>query len=281
MAAYRTPANLTVNGTTFTFRKMVLTDLPDAKGFLEGLLSRQTISPPVAVHYVKLVSRLKRQGRLADVDRIVHNVERTAANAYWRWRRENYAGYLQPVRRALARFVPAGTYAHMRRHALVPPFEGKTIPRYVLGTNKHIEWITTSAWTLHVPDKATPVHQDPCETCTAIELDVEQLTAIADAFEKVWGHRDLNLVPSDAVLFGEAPPDTDIAKPVAQAEKIAALATNLTGDKLEAMNARVTSDVSSFLDRLREGAEGVYLSKELCGARLEEVLGAVRSAWMG
>ena len=40
-------------------------------------------------------------------------------------------------------------------------------------------------------------------------------------------------------------------------------------------------DIDSFVARLAEGAEGVYLSREACGPALGDVLGAVWKAWSG
>lgn len=50
-------------------------------------------------------------------------------------------------------------------------------------------------------------------------------------------------------------------------------------EALTGVRAKVARDPDSFLARLGEGADGVYLSREACGERLQEVLAAVWSAW--
>lgn len=232
MPAYKQPVTLNIAGSPFTFRQRVVADLPDAPQFLEGLLARQTISPPVAAHYVKIVSRLKRQGKLADLGVITHTVERTAANAYVRWRAESYELRIAPVARLLARHLKnKSSIRNVRVHGFVPPSGmtgvGKKIPRvtapppvsldsirdqigkYVepAPLQLHITWVESTAWTLHVPEKPCAVHTDPCESCVAIELNDEELAVIAVAFEQAWGHREFWKLPPDAYLFGEPPPD--------------------------------------------------------------------------
>ena len=281
MPAYRNPTTLLAAGTAFTVSAKLVANLPEARAFLVHLLGRE-ISPTVAIHYVKLVARLKQQQRLNDPDTITHAPERTAANAYRRWRAETYAQHLKPVRATFGRLMFApDAITWLRRHALVAPGEGKTVPVKGLDTRGDfrptITWQPCDTWTLHVPDRPCTPHTDPCETCAVIQLDAVQLDVIAKAFEGVWGHQDLSAVPPDALLFGEPPAET---VPAEQIEKTAALTSpGALSNALSNVRSHVARDVDSFLARFAEGAEGVYLSKEACGERLGEVLTAVWNSW--
>ena len=226
--ARRQPITVVAGGQTFTFTTAAISGFPEAAAFLAHLLTTGKLQPHVAANYVKLAARLKRQGRLADLNLITHNVERTAANAYVRWRAESYDVRIAPVTRVLARHLKSkAALRHVRVHSLVPPLAGKTIPRVMpappidfealrdtIGQHVptsapqlHRERVPSSAWTLHVPPQPTAPHADPCDGCLAIELNDEELTAIAEAFEKAWRHRDVYNMPQDAYLFGEPPPE--------------------------------------------------------------------------
>lgn len=281
MPAYRNPTTLIAAGTPFTVSSKLVAQFPDARAFLTHLLGRE-VSPAVAIHYVKLVARLKHQQRLDDPDTIVHAPERTAANAYRRWRADTYAQHLKPVRAAFGRLMfSPDAITWLRRHALVAPYAGKTIPLKGLDTRgdfrPSITWQPCDTWTLHVPDKPCEPHVDPCETCAVLQLDAQQLDVIAKAFEGVWGHKDLAAVPPDVFLFGEAPAET---LSVEQIEKsVTLVAPGALSNALSNVRSRVTRDVDSFLASFAEGAEGVYVSREACGDRLQEVLTAVWNTW--
>lgn len=296
MPNYKNPVVLVVDGKTFTFSAKVLVDLPDAQGFLEGALARG-VSAPVAAQYVKLVARLTRQGRMADLSLITHNVERTAANAYKKWKVDAYDVRIGPVIRAFAREDVKKAISWLRRGSLVPPFDGKLVPlqrtyeEHMAPPNYFDEkkgrqiYMTPprfgpcERWTLHVPEELVPAHQDPCASCTVVEVTQTQFQAIVEAFRLAWGHQDFERVPVESLLFGD-PPTGEKPVVTTQSEKAVALARpSSVSDALVGVHASVARDVDSFLARLGEGAEGVYLSREACGARLGEVLTAVWNVW--
>lgn len=296
MPNYKNPAVLVVAGKTFTFSAKVLADLPDAQAFLEGVLTRG-VSEPVAAHYVKLVARLTRQGRMADLTLITHNVERTAANAYKKWKVDAYDVRVGPVIRAFAREDVKKAIGWLRRGSLVPPFEGKVVPlqrtyeehmappNYFDAKKGRQIYVTPprfgpcTQWTLHVPAEPVPSHQDPCADCAVVELTQSQFEAIIVAFRLAWGHQDFERVPAESLLFGEPPAGEKLVINT-QSEKAVALARpSSVSDALVGARAAVARDVDSFLARLVEGAEGVYLSREACGTRLGEVLTAVWNVW--
>ena len=298
MPQYKNPVHVTVGDTTLTFSKTVFVDLPDARAFLDGVAARG-VSVSVAAHYAKIVARLKRSGRLADPDRLAHNVERTAARAYHRWKAEAYADRLAPVIRAFKRDDLRRAIKWLRRGSLVPPYEGKTIftqrtpmDAQVALAQGGLDRVTgaihfttpprtvpCTTWTLHVPEKPVPAHTDPCEDCVAVEVSDQQLQIIAAAFEQAWGHRDLNAVPAESLLFGE-PPAEDVVVGDGKFETCAALiGPGPVSEALSGVRAKVARDPDSFLARLSEGANGVYLSRDACGDRLQEVLAAIWSAW--
>lgn len=315
MPVLKTPIIVTVNDLSFTFRQRVFDDLPDARGFLAALLDRGSISPPVAANYVKFAARLARTGRLADPALIVHPVERTAANAYLKWSVENYAGRVVRINKALGPRAIGASVRFLRRHSLVQPYPGKTIPVAAMPPTHEPGYLaarfgvpdplapprahapisveetaplmtmmpTSDVWTLHVPKKFVAPHADPCPDCTAIVLDDAQLNVIAEVVEKAWGHRDLTRIPPEAYLFGVPPPgDADITVVKEKGEKFVALVGHsVTRDELSKIGGRAVLDTESFVARLAEGAEGVYLSRAACGAELGNVLGEVWKAWSG
>jgi len=307
MPAFKNPVYLRVGASSVPFAPGTLEALPDAQEFLLGLMGRGTVSLPIAAHYVRLAARLKRQGRLNMPAAITHNTERTAANAYWRWVSESYTARLSPVLRAFAKsdFVRTA-YTWIRVHALVPPVipgkDVKRIPRLtsfghssldpvtrevVVHEAPRVEWVPTTAWTLHVPHKPAPPHEDPCPDCAVIELDDKgvQLQVLATAFESAWGHRDLSRVPADALLFG-APPREDaqvVERTVAPAGRIVALMppSQLAND-VERLGGSVVRELDMFAARAREVVpDAVVISRASAGARLEDVLAVVRAVWGG
>jgi hypothetical protein len=290
------PVHLVVHDTPFKFTARALEGFHEAAAFLGALLDRGGISAPVACEYVRLAARLKRQGRLNDENN-QHTVEATAANAYWRWAGQSYATRVQPVIRALSQVDLKRALPYLRRSALIPPFEGKLVPRMVALPQAVLDSETRAAavappsfslvpclgWTLHVPTKAVPVHADPCLTCLTIDLSAEQVETIAVAFEQAWGHRQLEKVPSDYLLFGE-PPRTYTGEGVVLAKAGRVVALCEPGAAVEALNsigAKVTADVDSFLARLAEGADSVFISRAAAGdlAVLAHVISAVKNQW--
>lgn len=293
MPRYKNPDLITVNGNSFEFSQNVLKDFPDARGFIGYVLSRN-VSAAVATTYVKIVARLKRQGRLTQTELLTHAVERTAANNYWRWTVDAYTVRVTPVARALSQYDVRSRISWLRRHSLLPPYPDKRVPRLTRwprlaldGDTRSIAYdpgettlVPCSSWTLHVPPRLMPVHTDPCMDCTVIELTDPQLNVIADAFEATWGHRDLERVPPECLLFGQPPPDGEA--PVIDAEGIgrtvALMSTNALSGAIENTGGSVTLQVETFLARL-EGADSVLISKKLVAERGDEVVAAVRT-WL-
>ena len=255
MPTIKSPVVVTVKDLTFAFRPQVFADLPDARGFLIGLLERESISPPVAAQYVKMAARLTRQGRISHPELLVHPIERTATNAYVRWAVENYAARIAKIGPAFPSHGLGARVRLIRRHSLVQPYPGKMIPvaampplhdpgflaarfgspdpsapprAHVPISSEEMAPAMTmvpapDVWTLHVPTKPTAPHADPCPDCTAIVLDNDQLNVIAEVVEKAWGHRDLSAIPAEAYLFGVPPPgDVDITMVKEKAEKFVA-----------------------------------------------------------
>jgi hypothetical protein len=302
---------VTVRDHTYTFTARLMDDFPELVPFLTYLLDSDRLSSHMAEMYVKLVARLRRQGRLADVELIHHRSERTAANAFLKWQRETYALRAREVARAFPRHDIAARVRFLRRHSLVQPYDGKQIPvatmpkpiegslaenfpipllgsqpqlRIVDSNSKEdlvVTWGPTDKWTLHVPSRLTMPHVDPCPECLAIELDEAQLNVIAGAFEKAWGHRDLTLVPPEAYLFGAPPSDSDIGERALRGEKAVAFVRNgcVRADVLAKDGVSVVGELAPFVERLGDGVEGVYLSREACAEKLGDVLGAVWKAW--
>jgi hypothetical protein len=316
MPPLKAPVIVTVNDLSFTFRQRVFDDLPDARGFLTALLDRGSISPPVAAHYVKLAARLARSGRLADLASIVHPVERTAANAYLKWSVEGYTARVVQINKTLGSNAIGARVRFLRRHSLVQPYPGKMIPVAALPPIHEPGYLAarfgapdptaaprlsvvsiapeetapvvtmapaSDVWTLHVPAKLAAPHVDPCHECTAIVLGDKQLGVIAEVVERAWGHRDLARIPPEAYLFGVPPAgDADITMAKESPEKFAAFVShNATRDELLRIGGRTVSELASFEMRLAEGVEGVYLSREACGEKLGDVLGALWRVWGG
>jgi hypothetical protein len=245
-------------------------------------MARGGISASVASQYAKLVARLRKQGRLDQPEKIVHNVEHTAANAYHRWQTESYQERVQPVIRAFAHDDVRQGISWLRVGSISPPFEGKLIPRLTgLGevrldaatlsataTPATFGWFPCDKWTLHVPRAACAVHQDPCADCTPIELDAEKLEVIACAFEQAWGHRNLPAVPPECPLFGEPPKDWQVESapaPIVTGKIVALIPRGAVASALGQLKAAVTDDLASFDARLKEGADVLVISRAALG----------------
>jgi hypothetical protein len=295
MPAYKNPAAITVSDCTFTFRASMLAGFPEARAFLEQLLARGGISPPVAGQYVKLVARLRKQGRLDQPDLITHNTERTAANAYHRWQAEAYHARVQPVIRAFAHDDVRAGVQWLRVGSVSPPFEGKIVPRLTSmgeirldpetrtasATPATIGWFPCDTWTLHVPRAECAAHQDPCINCTPIELDVAKLEVIAQAFESAWGHRNLPIVPAECFLFGEPPRDwkpEDATAPAAAGRIVALIPRGALASSISQLRGAVTDDLTSFDARLKEGADVLVISRAVLGdASFDDIALSVQS----
>lgn len=294
------PTTFAVAGQTFTFPPRVVDDFADARPFLEALLTRGSLAAATAKLYVQQVARLRRSGRLGDINLLHNRIDRTAANAYARWKAESYDARIVDLARALGRSLPKReALRYLRVHALVAPFEGKTIAVHMPAPASPAAWEAvrdrqdasvqpmvvvhqpTNAWTLHVPNAPGPAHIDPCESCFAIELTHEQLAAIGEAFKAAWGHYDILKVPNDAYMFGEPPPVSAAEHTTKRGDYVVALSgATTTSEELVRMGAVVARSVDPFVERLKEGrATGVYLSRETVGARLPDVLAAISKAW--
>lgn len=298
-----------VRDQTFHLERQLLVDFPDAPIFLGHLLDLGRVATHVAAHYVKLVGRLKRQGRLTDVTQIHNRAERTAANAYVRWRATTYAERAQEIVRALRGQVSTKRVRFLRQHSISAPAPGKLIPvqrmpeiaditdllpepsapRAYLSVVESgpvisppsVSWVSAeTSWTLHVPHEFRAPHVDPCESCTPFILDAGQLEAIAAAFEKTWGHRDLNALPPEAYLFGSPPSESEEEEARKAGERALAIvsATSTRADDMERISVPVVLDVGEAISKLST-VDGIYLSRTACGSRLNEVIGALWNAW--
>lgn len=304
---------ITVRDQPFTFERALLADLPDAVPFLAHLLDRR-VSPGVAQLYVRAVCRLKRRGTLTGPAVVGGNInERTAANAYKKWRAEIYGQRSTEVVRALRGQVSAKRIRFLRQHSISAPAPGKVIPvaampeiaditdvlpepgapRSYLSVVESgqvasgpispppVSWVSAeTSWTLHVPHEFRAPHVDPCESCTPFVLDAGQLEAIATAFEKTWGHRDLNALPPEAYLFGAPPSESEEEEARKAGERALAIvsATSTRADDMERISVPVVLDVGEAISKLST-VDGVYLSRTACGSRLNEVIGALWNAW--
>lgn len=288
---------LTVNGAAFTFTKRALEGFPEAHGFLTALVARGKVSAANAHYYVRLVARLRRLGRLNVPEAIIHRVEKTAANAYWRWCGEAYVTRVRPVLAALKSDDVREGYRWLRRGSLVPAFEGKKILRRMLpvpakpGESKMPPAIAEepcSVWTLHVPRTAgIQVHTDPCPDCTCVKLTMEQVEVVASAFENAWGHRNLEAVPPECFLFGTPPIDGKIeASLTPTARVVAVVPDGALAAALDQLGASVSRDSVAFTDRVRatDTAAVVIDFRAVKPELIDEVLAAVREAaarWLG
>ena len=302
---------VTVRDQPFTFERALLADLPDACAFLAHLLDRR-VSAGVAQLYVRSVCRLKRRGTLTGPAVIGNVTERTAANAYVKWRAECYLQRSTEVARVL-RGLSVKRVRFLRQHSISPPMPGKLIPaprmpeiaditdvlpepgapRSYLSVVESgqvtsgpispppVSWVSAeTSWTLHVPHEFRAPHVDPCESCTPFVLDAGQLEAIAAAFEKTWGHRDLNALPPEAYLFGAPPSESEEEEARKSGERALAIvsATSTRADDMERISVPVVLDVGEAISKLST-VDWIYLSRTACGSRLNEVIGALWNAW--
>lgn len=279
----------------FRLATSTVTAFPEAQVFIEHLLDRG-ISEHVAAEYARLVAKLVREGRAATPEFVTQRNARTAINAYWEWIEAAYTERVRPVIRALVDADVTRGISWLRRSSLVPPREGKTIPRLAAMPQLHLDadtraahstaaeivWVPSAAWTLHVPRAPLAVHEDPCGNCTPIELDAAKLEVIAQAFEKAWGHRDLAAVPPECLLFGRPPRVQDPPKQdIVPARRILALLpAGALGDAVTQLGGAVVRDVEAFCDRLGDSDnEIVVISRSMAVDHRHELLQALSAAW--
>lgn len=279
MRTTKTPVPVTARSATFTFTEKAIAGFPEVVPFLEHLLDRG-VSPSVAASYVKLAARLKRQGRITAPEKLTHNVEATAANAYWRWAAESFAKRVEPVITAIPQVNMRVALPRLRVGSLVGPIPGKVVPRMTAMPQVHLNpetrqatstaaafaWTPCTNWTLHVPPAPCEPHVDPCPTCAVVDLTEAQVAIIASAFEQAWGHRNINMVPFAYPLFGEAPRSYDGRPSVKPIGRIIALCEpGAVADALRGLGAHVAGEVPAFLALAREGCDGFYVSKSAGG----------------
>ena len=288
---------ITIDQISFRLATSTLTHLPDAVAFIRAQLHKG-ISGPVAAEYARLTAKAMRLGYAADPARIISRPERTAVNAYWAWAEHAYHERVTPVLRTFAQHDIRKSLPWLRVGSVVPPREGKQIPRLMQVAQLQLDEETRDAvmtpaqygwvdaereWTLHLPHVACPAHQDPCSTCVPVVLTAEQVEVIAAAFEKAWGHRDLTRVPADCLLFGTPPLEGGPAEHKSQAlGRIAALIPeSALAGTVRQLRGQVTEDVEAFKARLADqNTDVIVISKALAGARLADLLEATRAAWM-
>ena len=258
--------------------RSLLKALPDAQPFFTHLLSSQGVTEKTALIYVKLAARLARRGELYVPDKIRHTPERTAANAYHTWRGELYTKASNIIAAALA--VDAEVVARLRVHSLSFPRAGKMLALPPNPITQQRSYELYEGLTLHIPKRDdTPVHDDPClDECTIVKLTPAQTEALAVAVELVWGTRSVWTLRSSLKLIGEPPLSSyeDKAKNVA----VVALSgfTN-TSEALGRNKAYVTRSPDEFIAGVRDKPDAVYIARDVCTGRLDDVLDAIRSAW--
>lgn len=227
-----------VNGVRLPFLARTLAGFPEAERFAVWLHAHRKCSLATIHLYVKLAAKLKREGQIREPSDLVIPNQRTVATAYADWLREAFDEQVNSVCLAVAPDHPGlrEKLPRTRVHSLVPPFEGKQVWKQVLynpsdapfpprpeappedhatyqarkakwETQPAHAWMACSKWTLHVPrEEETPPHDEAtCTTCDVIELDDRQLEAVAAAFERAWGHRELTKVAPEQPLFGALP----------------------------------------------------------------------------
>ncbi len=271
---------VTVNGVTYRVATSTMTAIPATPLFLKHLIDRQ-ISTAMAGEYARLAAKLVRDGKTRP-EQLSKPNERTAMNAYWRWIESSYEKRVQAVQIAMAPADLRKAFGWLRVHSISPPFEGKTVPRLTqmpqlyFDAETHAasmeperyERVPCTSWTLHVPEKETPVHADPCDTCAVYELTPEQLTVIAAAFEDAWGHRDIGRMPPEALLFGTPPMNAERrAQAATETGRVVGLIHPCTlSDHVMAHGGHVADSLPALISRLNDGpADVLVLSRTMIG----------------
>lgn len=271
--------------------------LPDAPAFLRYLAEERGIAIATACEYARLVAKAKRDGTVNDPNLIRARVEQTAVRAYWKWIEPFYESRVRPVVRALP--FARGAIGQLRISSLVPPHPGKVIP--VKAPPKfELQWVPSDRWTLHVPQVETPKdgappitvapHTDPCESCSALELDDQQLQVIAAVFHAAWGPRTPAGVwpprdlPAECFLFGQPPQSSVYGHQPRDSSRIGRVTALLEGgplsDLVDSVRGSVTPSNNTFIERLQQHVpDVVVIDRAAAGDRLMEVLEAVASAW--
>lgn len=285
--------DLIAAGRTFSFPQRSLEGFADAHGFVRWLAERGGVSTANAIYYVKLAARLKRTGRLGQPDALQHRVERTAARAYWKWIRETYDDRVSPVLRAFSNADVTRGIRRLRRSSLVPPYPEKVLYRRLLpvppkiGEQPRIQRTIAEdpcpdKWTLHVPIKdGVPAHSDPCPDCIYVEVSPEQLDVIAKAFERAWGHRQLDGVPADAFLFGQPPIELIRARAEVAKRVVGLVKDNdsACAGAIDSIGGSTTPQLDVFATRV-VGATAVLIDFEAVPPdHIDHVLTLVRAAF--
>lgn len=283
----------TIGTTPFVFGPRTLEGLPEAPRFVEYLLGRK-IAPHTAKLYAVHVARLRRQDKLGRLDLVSDRTARTAANAFHTWRRDRRKRAYEVLRHAM----PTTVRDHLdfvRISSCVAAYPEKRVPQernwsntdtarvQIDTTTKDAIYLDALPWapcdvpTLHVPHRLLPPHTDPCDACAVVRLTQEQIDAIMEAVEMVWGHRDMSAIPRNALLLGDVDEAQDI---IARAVRVVGLseATQASIALLQ-VKAAIEHTVDEFLAQLQSGAQAVFLSREACGDRLFEVLHKLEEVW--
>lgn len=269
--------NLTVN-----LKQAVLECFPDAPAFIRDLVREKRISVATALEYARRVANVIKHDRLHHPEMCTYSTELTAVNAYWRWVATHYERRLDRV----SDVCNQRAHTEVRTHAaflttgcLSRPFPGKLIVKpdpwsfHEKGASGR-QVVPSQSWTLHIPvlvrneegvgvKRLHPVHGhedplNPCRECMVLELDADELQALAAAFYDAWGKdRDPFLMPIDTPLFGRPPllgAFKGDAPPAPLGKATALLSTHTAFESiLMRMKVDVTPNANVFLDRLTTG----------------------------
>lgn len=284
---------ITIGDVTFRLATSTMTALPTAPLFLRYLLDGG-VSVAMAAEYARLAAKCIREGTTRP-EQLLRMNERTAMNRYWKWIETVYAQRVQPVRLAIPDADLRQTLGWLRVHSLVPPYDGKTVPRLTRMPQLHFNTETMAAsmepmrferqpcagWTLHVPLREVPVHVDPCDDCAVYDLTPAQVEVIATAFKDAWGHTDLSLVPAESPLFGTQPLTTELRTRAVKTNgrTVGMLHVCDHAEYLITRGAHVATTLPALLSRLDDApADVLVLSRELIGAeRYDAIVQVLRS----
>lgn len=278
----------------FEFSARAVEGLPEAPAFIAHLLKRG-VAAHTAVVYVTHVARLRRQGKLTAVDAITNVTARTAANAFNRYVTELRAASVAQLH-ALFPAELHERFSFLRVHSCVGAYPGKTVPpmrgwhntpmgstvvdtetKLVTYTND-VPWEPCDMPTLHVPKHEVAAHADPCETCEVVRLTQEQVAAVLAAVTVVWGHANLAVLDPTAPLLGGV--SIDMPDPAfAPLRTLGLSEPNPVARGVARLHGEIVTNADTFISLLRADTDGVYLSREACHEKLDDVLNAIRAAW--
>ena len=223
----------------------------------------------------------------------IDRVERTAARAYWKWIRETYDTRVSPVLRAFSKTDVTKGIRWLRRSSLVPPYPTKVLYRRLLpvppkiGEQPRIQRTIAEdpcpdKWTLHVPTREGPAHADPCPNCTYVEVSPEQLDVIAKAFERAWGHRQLDGVPADAFLFGQPPIELERIRAGATKKIVGLVKDNHSAcaGAIESIGGSTTAQLDVFETRLKDANIVLIDFAAVTPEQIDHVLALARAAFV-